>query len=614
MGKLHKILYIINDNQHVNQRELSEKSGLSIGGVNSIIKELEEKQYITIEKDKRKSVYKVTKQGIQSLEIYIQKEKNKKIKMHQEQNKKITQAVILAAGRKEVFGKPVAFLELKDKKIIDRFMDILSDNQIEKIVIVTGYESSYYEEYAKNKSNIILVKNDKYKWSGTMTSLSLIKDVIDDDFLLLENDMVFEERAIKTVLASEDRDCMIITSESGSGDEALVEIKDGYVYKMSKDIHQFNKIDGEMIGISKISYKVFEKMLEQFKENKNPYLNYEYMLMDIGREYKIGYKKIDDLVWSEIDSIQHYERFTKKIYAKLLRKEQEIKIKNIKEKLTKILDIQEDEIEEISPAGGMTNKNYLVKISGQEYILRIPGNGTQNMINRVNEKHNSTLANELSIDTEILYFDEVSGIKVSKLIEDAETINAYTAKREDIMELTTSLLRKLHTSCLEFKNTFDVFEEIIKYEGLLKKAKGKNFEDYEETKNKVMELESKLENLDKQIKPCHNDTVPENFIKGNENKFYLIDWEYSGANDPMWDLAAHIIECDFSEDEEELFLQKYFEVMDVEKKYKDRILIYKICQDFLWSLWTNIKEAKGDDFGNYGIDRYNRAKENLLKI
>lgn len=612
MDKLHKILYIINDNQYINQRELSYKSGLSIGEVNSITKELEEKGYITIDIEKKKSVYKISKKGIYSLKKQIQIEKNKNINTHQE-DKKVTKAVILAAGKKEEFGKPVAFLEINEKLIIDRFMDILSENGIEQVIIVTGYKSEYYEEYAKNRNNIVLVKNNKYKWTGTMTSLAMVKDFIDDDFLLLENDMVFEERAIKEIIKSKHKNCMIITSESGSGDEALVEIRDGYIYRMSKDIHQFNKIDGEMIGISKISYEVFEKMLEQFKYNINPYLNYEYMLMDIGREYKIGYHKIDDLVWSEIDSMKHYDRFIHRTYNKLLRKEQEIKISTIKDKLVKILEVDNDDIEEISPAGGMTNKNYLVNITGDEYILRMPGNGTESMINRVNEKHNSTLANELDIDTDILYFDEVSGIKISKLIEDAETINSQTAKREENMELIASTLRKLHNSGVEFKNEFNVFKEIEKYEYLLEKAKGKNFDDYKEVREKVMNLESELEILGIDLRPCHNDTVPENFIKGKDN-IYLIDWEYSGTNDPMWDLAAHIIECDFDEDEEELFLQKYFNTDYVEEKYKRKILIYKICQDFLWSIWTNIKEAKGDDFGSYGIDRYNRAKENLLKL
>ena len=614
MDKLHKILYIINDNQYVNQRDLADKSGLSIGGVNSIIKELEELKYITIEKEKRKSIYKVSKKGIESLEKAIQEEKNKKIKIHQGEYKKIKQAVILAAGKKEEFGKPVAFLELNDKKIIDRFMDILTENGIEKVVIVTGYKSEFYEEYAKNYNNIVLVKNEKYKWSGTMMSLSMAKDVIDDDFLLLENDMVFEERAIKEIIKSKDRDCMLITSESGSGDEALVEIRNGYIYKMSKDIHQFNQIDGEMIGISKISYEVFEKMLKQFENNKNPYLNYEYMIMDIGREYKIGYKKIDDLVWSEIDSIEHYNKFIKRTYSRLLRKEQEIKINNIKQKLQNILGIEEDEIEEIVPAGGMTNKNYTVTISGEKYILRIPGNGTENMINRFNEKHNSMLANELSIDTDILYFDELSGLKISKLIENAETINPQTAKREDIMDKTTSILRKLHNSNIEFKNTFNVFDEIIKYENLLKEINGKKYDDYDTVRDAVMNLKYELNILGEDLKPCHNDTVPDNFIKGKDNTFYLIDWEYSGSNDPMWDLAAHIIECDFNEDEEELFLSKYFETSNIDLVNLKKILIYKICQDFLWSIWTIVKEAKGDNFGTYGIDRYNRAIKNISKL
>ena len=383
---------------------------------------------------------------------------------------------------------------------------------------------------------------------------------------------------------------------------------------MSKDIHQFNQIDGEMIGISKISYEVFEKMLKQFENNKNPYLNYEYMIMDIGREYKIGYKKIDDLVWSEIDSIEHYNKFIKRTYSRLLRKEQEIKINNIKQKLQNILGIEEDEIEEIVPAGGMTNKNYTVTISGEKYILRIPGNGTENMINRFNEKHNSMLANELSIDTDILYFDELSGLKISKLIENAETINPQTAKREDIMDKTTSILRKLHNSNIEFKNTFNVFDEIIKYENLLKEINGKKYDDYDTVRDAVMNLKYELNILGEDLKPCHNDTVPDNFIKGKDNTFYLIDWEYSGSNDPMWDLAAHIIECDFNEDEEELFLSKYFETSNIDLVNLKKILIYKICQDFLWSIWTIVKEAKGDNFGTYGIDRYNRAIKNISKL
>lgn len=614
MENIFKILYIINNNSDVNQRYLSLKSGLSIGNVNSIIKKLQEENYINIEKNNGKNIYVLTQQGIDFLYERIHEDQSKKIKLHLDGHKKVKQAVILAAGEKKIFEKPVGFLTIGESNIIDRQVNLLEQHGIEKIVIVVGYKKEFYEDYAKYKSNIILVENDRYKWTGTMESLSKVKDIIDDDFILLENDMVFEERAIKEILDSKDRDCMIITSESGSGDEALVEIRDGYVYKMSKDIHQFNKIDGEMIGISKISYKVFNKMLDQFKYNRNPYLNYEYALMDIGREYNIGYIKIDDLVWGEIDSINHYNIFTKHIYNRLLRKEKEIKINNIKEYLVDILYINPEDIIEITSVGGMTNKNYKVNIKGKYYILRMPGTGTKDMISRENENNNVHLIDSLDIDSKITYFNEASGIKISEFIENAETLNPKTAKREDNMELTTSILRKLHTSNVEFKNEFNVFNEIDRYERLLEEANCEYYEDYARVREQVISLKRILDENDVEKRPCHNDTVPENFIKDDDGRIYLIDWEYSGSNDPMWDLAAHILECDFSKDEEELFLQKYFSSSFIEEKYKTKILIYKICQDFLWSIWTIVKEANGDDFGSYGIDRYNRARKNLCEI
>ena len=84
-------------------------------------------------------------------------------------------------------------------------------------------------------------------------------------------------------------------------------------------------------------------------------------------------------------------------------------------------------------------------------------------------------------------------------------------------------------------------------------------------------------------------------------------------NDPMWDVAAHCLENGFNEDEEELFLKTYFNG-NPKEVYKTRVLVNKIYQDFLWSLWTKVKEASGDDFGAYGIERYNRAKQNLIVL
>lgn len=606
------ILEILNKNSAATQRQIADEAGISIGKANSMVNELISEGYIGIEKVSRKPHYKVSKTGIEALESYLKTTFDKKIVIEGIDNKEIKQAVILAAGERKEFKKPVGLLEVDGVYLIQRTIDILKENGIEKIVVVTGYKSEVYDDYFKN-SGVTLIRNEKYKWTGTMPSLALASEFISDDFILVESDMVFEERAISEVLNSKSRDSVLITSESGSGDEAFVEIRNGYLFKMSKDKHQFNRIDGEMIGISKISIDIFVKMLEEFKDNTNPYINYEYTLLDVGRSYNIGCVKIDDLVWSEIDNLEHYEKINNYIFPKLKRKEMEIKTQNIRSYIVEALKVSEGEIGDIVPSGGMTNKNYKVSIKNKNYVLRIPGAGTEEMISRADEKINSSLAHKLGLDTEVIYFDDKTGIKIAEFIEEAETLNGMTAKREDNMKLTTAILKKLHSSDITLSSRFDVFEKIEHYENLLKAANGKNFSDYEEIKKKVMSLKQLLQQFDMKLLPCHNDTVPENFVKGKSGRIYLIDWEYSGMNDPMWDLAAHSLECSFSEDDEELFLSLYFGTMP-EEKYLMRILIHKICQDFLWSIWTNIKEAKGDDFGTYGVDRYNRAKRNLEKI
>lgn len=609
----YRFLKVINEIDGITQRHIAEALDLSIGKVNSTIKELIDEEIIFIEKVSRKPYYRLTSRGFSMLENFIAENKKDKINLHERKFKKIKQAVVLAAGNNSNFDKPVGLLTMDDMTIFKRTLSILRENGIEKVVVVTGYKSEFYENLAK-ELDIHLVRNPKYKWTGTMSSLALVKDYIDDDFILVENDLVFEERAIIEVLSKKVRDCVLITSESGSRDEAFVEIRDGHIFKISKDLHMLHRIDGEMIGISKLSYELFQRMLHDFETySRNPYLNYEYALLDVGSNIFIDYVKIDDLVWAEIDTKEHYENVMNYVYPRLKRKELEIKTLKLRQYLSDMLNIESDFIGEVVPAGGMTNKNYKVNIQNKNYILRMPGAGTEEMINRVEEKANLKLAHELNLDTKTLYFDEITGVKISEFIENAETLNANTAKREENMRLTSSILRKLHNSGVHFNNIFNVFDKINHYENLLKKADGKNFDDYYEVKERVMHLQEILEKLDVEHKSCHNDCVPENFVKGGSERIYLIDWEYSGMNDPMWDLAAHSIECSFSEDDEELYLHYYFEGVP-EEKYLKRILIYKICQDLLWSIWTNIKEAKGDNFGTYGIDRYNRAKVNLKRI
>lgn len=136
---------------------------------------------------------------------------------------------------------------------------------------------------------------------------------------------------------------------------------------------------------------------------------------------------------------------------------------------------------------------------------------------------------------------------------------------------------------------------------------------WETIRPKVMALEPFLNTLGVDLKPCHNDALYENFIKATNGKIYLIDWEYSGMNDPMADFAALFIEAEFSTENEDYILGKYFEG-DIPEDARVKILCYQILWDYLWAQWTVIKEKKGDDFGSYGQDRFNRAISNLNKL
>ncbi len=280
-------------------------------------------------------------------------------------------------------------------------------------------------------------------------------------------------------------------------------------------------------------------------------------------------------------------------------------IKTIREKLLDKIFINGEKITKIETIGGMTNKNYLIEVNGEKLIIRNPGKGSDRLIDRKNEHKNIKKIASLNIDTKLFYFNENTGVKITKFIEDAETINPKTAKN-NLFEIS-EVLKKLHKSDIRFDNKFSVFDEIKKYENKIKMNIENIYSDYSLIKKKIFKLEEKLQNLVLNFVSCHNDTVAENFIKSpKKKKIFLIDWEYSGLNEAEWDLAAFCIETSLSKEEEKEFLNYYYEnkILSVNL---EKILIYKILQDFLWSLWTIVKFESGVDFGNYGLERYNRC-------
>ncbi|MDU7551754.1 MAG: phosphotransferase family protein, partial [Streptococcus mitis] len=278
--------------------------------------------------------------------------------------------------------------------------------------------------------------------------------------------------------------------------------------------------------------------------------------------------------------------------------------KIIKEKISSLLS-EEEEVLSVEQLGGMTNQNYLVKTTNKQYIVKFFGKGTEKLINRQDEKYNLELLKDLDLDVKNYLFDIEAGIKVNEYIESAITLDSTSIKTK--FDKIAPILQTIHASGKELRGEFAPFEEIKKYESLI--VEKIPYANYEAVREEVFSLENRLADLGVDRKSCHIDLVPENFIESPQGRLYLIDWEYSSMNDPMWDLAALFLESEFTLQEEEDFLSHY--ESEQTPVSREKIAIYKILQDAIWSLWTVYKEEQGADFGDYGVSRYQRAVKGL---
>lgn len=263
-------------------------------------------------------------------------------------------------------------------------------------------------------------------------------------------------------------------------------------------------------------------------------------------------------------------------------------------------------------AGGLTNYNYIMEIHGEEYVIRQPGGMTNLMIDRHIEMINSNIASQLGINSDCICFDEMTGIKISRYIKNSRNLALVDPGLPLALESVSDMLKKLHSSPTEFPNRFDWKKELIKYEKIVRHLKGDFFFDYKELKLKLFQyIKDNLKKVN--LVPCHNDTVPENFIMDEKSRTYLIDWEYSGMNDPSWDIAAYILESRLTEEAiTHLLLNYYNKLPDQEELMKLRC--YMMAQDLLWTVWALIRHYNGDDFLDYCSLRYERLRRNIRAV
>ena len=263
--------------------------------------------------------------------------------------------------------------------------------------------------------------------------------------------------------------------------------------------------------------------------------------------------------------------------------------------------------------GGVTNSSCSIVSESGHYILRIPGNGTNEYINRINEIENMKATSVLGLIPEIVYSNTSTGVIISKFIEDNTTMTVEDVTNPEKLGHMMRVLVQLHKSDITFVNEFDILKVQNDYKEVLS---GMKVQIPEELLQCIPILDKQVTRLfhqyPKKLVPCHGDPKLNNFLLQSD-KMWMIDWEYSGMADKYFDLVNFAMTNNLSKQNEMLFLQAY-EQEDGEPIIGKKYILWKIATDYLWIYWHLIKLFQGEmvEYNSFSWkNRLNRAMENI---
>lgn len=256
--------------------------------------------------------------------------------------------------------------------------------------------------------------------------------------------------------------------------------------------------------------------------------------------------------------------------------------------------------------GGLTNRVY--RVGG--YCLRLPGTGTEEYIDRQNEAVAAREAARAGVSPEVVHADPATGVMVTRFIPGTVTMTPENFRaRAGAPARAARAFRRLHDSGAVFPFRFELFAMIDDYLGILATKDVTLPEGYHDVVGEAGAVRAALDARPLPLAPCHCDPLCENFLDTGE-AMWIVDWEYSGMNDPMWDLGDLSVEAGFDAHQDEEMLRAYFGAEPAARD-RGRMVIYKAMCDLLWTLWGLIQLANGnpaDDFRAYADGRFARCR------
>jgi len=264
----------------------------------------------------------------------------------------------------------------------------------------------------------------------------------------------------------------------------------------------------------------------------------------------------------------------------------------------------------ITRLGGLTNLVHLVEAAGRKVIVRIPGEGTEEYIDRAVETTNANAAYWAGVSAEVIWADAGTGEMISKAIQGIETMTpALFKSRTGSPARAGVALAKLHGSGETFEFRFELFAMIDDYLNILSTKDVGLPDGYHDIVAAAEPVKEALAANPAPLAPCHCDPLCENFLDDGK-KMWIVDWEYSGMNDPLWDVGDLSVEAGMDAEQDMELMRAYFGA-DPTPAQHGRVVIYKAMCDLLWTLWGLIQLADdnpAEDFWAYATERFARCK------
>ena len=556
----------------INQRILAAQIGHSLGIVNRSIKELISEGYLDEE--------------IRPTEKALCEAKEKAPK----------NAIILAAG----FGMrmvpintetPKGLLEIKGERLIERTIRQLHEVGITEIYVVVGFMKEQYE-YLIDEYGVDLIVAPDYATKNNLHSLKMAADHLSNSYIIPCDIWCEKNPYSRNELYS-----WYMVSDLVDDDSTV------RVNRKQELVVQKEQAGGNaMIGICYLLEAEAETVRERLEE--------------LGRD-----SRYDGTFWEET----LYQKDRMIVTARVVHAADAVEI-NTYEQLREIdsdssqlqtdaiqvicqeLGARPDEVTNITVLKkGMTNRSFLFSCKDKKYIMRIPGEGTDQLINRRQEAAvYQTIAGRKICD-EIAYINPENGYKITEYLEGARVCDA---ENEEDLQKCMKKLREFHGQKLKVDHSFDLFGQMEYYESLWEGTPSA-YKDYEKTKAHVLQLKDYIEANAGERVLTHIDAVPDNFLFVEENgkeEIRLIDWEYAGMQDPHVDIAMFCIYSLYKKEQVDHLIDLYFEG-NCDDRTRIKIYCYIAVCGLLWSNWCEYKRKLGVEFGEYSLRQYRYAKD-----